>query len=146
MEDMLCPICGLEGKKVKIKTVKSLVKKDVRESDSYQICLNSKCEIVYFNNHKSIYYSLSDLNVKVWFKDVSDKNVPICYCSNLTRKEIREAVSKGYTTITEIRNYTGKNITGNCLTENPTGRCCHQALNKEIEKYSNENHESNCCS
>ena len=146
MEQKICPICGLEGKKVKFKTVKSLVKKEARKSNSYKICFNSKCGIVYFNNPESIYYSLLYLNVKVWFKDISHENVPICYCSNLTRKEIKEAVVKGYTTITEIRNYTDKNITGNCLTENPTGRCCHRALNEEISKYSVENHKSNCCS
>jgi bacterioferritin-associated ferredoxin len=146
MEQMLCPIYGLEGKKVKFKTVKSLVKKEVKKSDSYQICLNSKCEVVYFNNPESIYYTLSDLTVKVWFKDIFDENVPICYCSNLTRKEIKEAVVKGYMSITEIRNFTGKYITGNCLTENPTGRCCHRALNEEISKYSTKNHNSNCCS
>ncbi len=144
MEQRLCPTCGLKGKKVKYKTVKSIVRKEVKKSDSYQICLNSNCEIVYFNNSESISYNLSDLKVKVWFKDVADENVPICYCSNLTRKEIKEAVVKGYTTISEIRNYTGKNITGNCLTENPTGQCCHRALNKEISKYSIENDRSNC--
>lgn len=146
MEQRLCPTCGLEGKKVKFKTVKNLVKKEVKKNDSYQICLNSNCKIVYYNNPESILYDLSDLKVKVWFKDVADENVPICYCSNITRKEIKEAVVKGYTTISEIRNYTGKNVTGNCLTENPTGDCCHRAMDKEISKYSNKIYKSNCCS
>ena len=112
--------------------------KKVKDSDSYQICINSDCEVVYFNNPESIIYSTSDLQVKVWFKDLDDDSVPVCYCSNLTRAEIKEAVINGYTTPTEIRKYTGKTITGNCLIENPAGKCCHQAFVKEIARYSSK--------
>jgi len=136
MTETLCPKCGTQGKKVNLKTVKSLVKTGVKDSDSYRICLNSDCEVVYFNNPESIPYSTSDLKVQVWFKDLDDDSVPVCYCSNLTRGEIKEALVKGYTTVAEIRKYTGKNITGKCLTENPTGKCCHQAFAEEIARYS----------
>lgn len=139
MEKLLCPQCGIKGKKVNIVTVKSLVQRAVKQNASYQICLNSECDVAYFNSDGSIFYSKKDLKVAIWYKDLEDDKVPICYCSNLTRAEIREAVDKGYTTASEIRKYTGKSITGNCLTKNPTGKCCHQALAKEIARYSNGN-------
>lgn len=45
--------------------------------------------------------------------------VPICYCSNLTEKEIFNAVTDGCKTIDDVQEYTDKNITGKCMTENP---------------------------
>ncbi|TDO73753.1 BFD-like [2Fe-2S] binding protein [Halanaerobium saccharolyticum] len=138
MEEILCPDCGTKGKKVNIVTVKSLVEKKVKDNASYQICLNSDCETVYFISSGTIFYSREDLKIAVWYKDSEDDKVPICYCSNLTRGEIKEAVDKGYTTAAEIRKYTGKSITGNCLTENPASQCCHQTLTKEIARYYNK--------
>jgi len=139
MEEILCPKCGTKGKKVNRVTVKNLVEKEVKKNDSYQICLNSDCEVVYFNSSGSIFYSREYLKVAIWYKNLEDDKVPICYCSNLTRGEIKEAVDKGYITAAEIRKYTGKSITGNCLTKNPKGKCCHQALAEEIARYSNKN-------
>ena len=137
MEEISCPQCGTKGKKVNVVTVESLVEEEVEKNGSYQICLNSDCEVAYFNSSGTIYYSKEDLKVAIWYKDLEDDKVPICYCSNLTRGEIKEAVDKGYKTTAEIRKYTGKSITGNCLTENPTGKCCHRSLADEIARYSN---------
>ena len=132
MKNNLCPICKNKGNKINFVAVDSLVEEKT-ERKRFLVCQNKDCEVVYFNKRKS--YKLSDLKVQVWFKNVSNEECPICYCSKLTRKDIKESVSKGYETIGEIREYTGKKITGNCLTENPLGRCCHKAFQKEIAKY-----------
>ena len=63
-----------------------------------------------------------------------DASVTICYCSNLTSAEIKDAVRDGCRTITDVRKYTGKNITGQCAEKNPEGKCCEKIFLNEIEK------------
>ena len=69
---------------------------------------------------------------------VKDKNNGdgdlICYCSELTRGEIKNAVKKGYQTIADVRKYTGKNLTGQCAEKNPSGKCCGSEFLMEIKK------------
>lgn len=132
MNTSRCPECQQEGTRVKLITVKNLVEGEVSGGD-YSACLSPACGVAYFSSDTK--YMLSELNSQVWYKDQSDENSPICYCSNLTRSEIKEAVAEGCETIAEIRKKTGKTLTGNCLTENPLGRCCHKAIEKEIERF-----------
>ncbi len=131
----VCPECRNTGKEVKNQTVNSLTKgeTEAKESDNHYICLESKCDVIYFNKWEI--YRRADVNVPIWFKDDSE-TCPICYCSNLSRGEIIEAVRRGKKTIPDIRNYTGKQNTGQCLTKNPIGSCCHNAIQDLINKYS----------
>ncbi|AGB40910.1 NAD(P)H-nitrite reductase [Halobacteroides halobius DSM 5150] len=131
MKNNLCPQCDNLGRDINYTTVDSLVEKEI-EGKKYSVCLTENCEVVYFNN--LAIYETTDLRVQVWFKEDSTEDSPICYCSKLTRKEIKQAVAKGYNTVEEIREYTTKKLTGHCLTENPLGECCHQALQEEIAK------------
>jgi NAD(P)H-nitrite reductase large subunit len=64
----------------------------------------------------------------------SENNRIICFCSDLSLNEITNAVSNGCCTIAEVRNFTNKNITGNCKEKNPMGICCH----KEFEMIINQ--------
>ncbi|SDC62517.1 MULTISPECIES: (2Fe-2S)-binding protein [unclassified Candidatus Frackibacter] len=134
MRNKSCPQCNEVGSEVDHIAVDSIVKAEVND-DGYLVCLNEDCKVVYFNELNS--YDISDLTVQVYFKSASDEECPICYCSDLTRKEIKEAVAKGYETIGQIREYTGKKSTGNCKTKNPLGKCCHKIFQNEINKYKN---------
>jgi len=131
----ICPECRNYGKEVRNQTVNSLTKreKEATENDEYYICLEPVCDVVYFNELEI--YRKADVNVPVWFKDDSETS-PICYCSNLTRGEIIEALRRGKKTIPDIRYYTGKHKTGQCLTKNPLGSCCYNAIQDLINKYS----------
>jgi bacterioferritin-associated ferredoxin len=146
MEQKVCPKCHEQGDKVNFKTVNSLVIGNLTASDYYHICNNANCEIVYFNHDLSIMYNKNDISVKVWFKELNDDDVSVCYCAQLTRKDIQRAVANGKITIPEIRDYTNKKDTGRCLTENPTGKCCHRAIMDEVNKLINHEHmNTNCC-
>jgi len=127
-----CPNCENAGKKVRTVTVRTLVTDQVADGE-YMACLTEDCPVVYYNGD-NIYYQ-KDLNVQVWYKADSDDESPVCYCSNLTRTEIKATVAKGYDTPAEIREQNGKTTTGNCIRENPLGSCCHNALIDEIKKY-----------
>ena len=69
---------------------------------------------------------------------VKDKNdtddAVICYCSDLTRGEITNAVKNGCRTIPDVRKYTNKNITGQCAEKNPSRKCCGKVFLNEIKK------------
>ena len=68
-------------------------------------------------------------------KDNNDAaDAVICYCSDLTRGEMKNAVKNGCRTIGDVRKYTNKNITGQCAEKNPSGTCCHKVFQAEINK------------
>lgn len=130
----ICPVCGSLAIKVDPITVKSMLndnlKAEVKDNDEWYICSVDKCEISYFSNNKK--FSKEDIRVPIWYKEQTH-DVPICYCSNLTEKEIFDAVKKGCKTIDDVQKYTNKNITGKCKTENPLGKCCRNVFLKAIE-------------
>ncbi len=133
----VCKDCGTPAIFVNKEAVDDKVGPEITTLTHEKIyaCPNPNCDTVYFNNE--IHLKKADLNVPIFFKDSSD-DVPICYCSKLTRGEIKNAVSKGYKTIAQIQEFTGKNLTGNCKEKNPIGQCCRNIFLYEIEKASGE--------
>jgi hypothetical protein len=129
----ICPQCGFLAIRVTENTVRFNIidsKKEMISTPSkWSVCSNPICDCTYFS--KSIIFKTSDLIVSLFFKDLSDK-VPICYCSNLTRGEIQNAVKNGCKTIDDVQNYTKKNITGFCEERNPLGKCCRNVFLKTI--------------
>ena len=134
----ICPACGTVGVKVKGYTVKHMLKNYTKESQfinkKWFSCLKSECEIAYFSDN--VRYRTDDIKVSLWYKDCGSE-VPICYCSELTRSEIINAVQNGCKTIDEVQEYTGKNTTGKCREKNPLGKCCKNVFLKTIEKAKN---------
>jgi len=131
----ICPLCSNVGIKIEEVTLKSMItenmKKEIIPDSEYYICSNPNCTVSYFCENN--YFTVNDIKVSIWFKD-SGLDVPICYCSNLTRGEIINAVKNGCKTIDEVQEYTGKNITGKCVIKNPLGKCCRNVFLKTIEQ------------
>ena len=129
----LCPVCGLPSLKVTEKAVwANLVDarwKIDKAHLNWNLCSNPTCNCTYFAGRRIFYKS--DLIKPLFYKDRGD-DVPICYCSDLTRGDIRDAVKNGCRTKAEVRNYTHKNITGFCDTKNPTGKCCDKVFKRTI--------------
>jgi hypothetical protein len=129
----ICPTCGFPAIAVNVKAVKFNIidsKKDMINSTcKWSICNNPKCDCSYFSRNNK--FNTADLINPLFFKDTSD-DVPICYCSNLTRGEIKDATSNGCRTIDEVQDYTKKNITGFCEERNPLGKCCRNVFLKTI--------------
>jgi hypothetical protein len=129
----ICPECGfpaieVAGKAVRFNLVDPL-KLMVNNRVKWSICINKECDCSYFS--KNQLFRTTDLIAPLFFKDLKD-DVPVCYCSNLTRGEIMSAVKKGYRTIDEIQNYTKKSITGFCSERNPLGKCCRNVFLRTI--------------
>ena len=129
----VCTKCGTPALSVNREAVENKVVRplEIPVAEKIYVCPNPDCNTVYFS--KGINLTTDDVNEPVFFKDNSD-NVPICYCSNLTRGEIKNAVGNGCKTINEVREFTGKNITGKCKEMNPLGQCCHNSFLYEIEQ------------
>jgi predicted transcriptional regulator len=89
--------------------------------DDYSICLNPKCNIIYFSPNSI--YDKNTLPVKVWFKETMPP-VPVCYCKNVTDQDIIEhiLVHKCCNSLEDIQKHTGANTGKECLTKNPTGK------------------------
>jgi bacterioferritin-associated ferredoxin len=130
----ICPKCGLPGVRVNKEAVSyNLRKSGGFKSDvklKWSICPNPDCDCSYFSRNKL--FSTSDLVKPLFYKDKSD-SVPICYCSDLTRGEIKNAVRNSCKTIREVQNFTKKNITGYCEKRNPLGKCCKQVFLRTLK-------------
>lgn len=59
----------------------------------------------------------------------------ICYCSNVSRGKILEAIANGAKSIQDIRNMTGACTLGKCKELSPIKKCC----SSNIIKILNEN-------
>lgn len=117
----ICPVCGEPGKKVRIETLKNIVKADRLPTtlEGYCLCLSNKCDVIYFG--QQILYK-DDVKVKVWFKE-EDSSVPVCYCKDVTEADIFEHIAKRgcCIDIKDIQKHTGANTGKECLTKNPAG-------------------------
>jgi hypothetical protein len=129
----ICPKCSLPAVTVNVEAVKYNVVESLQSSinlkNQWSICVNPVCDRSYFSNTREL--STTDLNVSLFFKDKSE-NVPICYCSSLTRGEIKVAIKNGCKSIDDVQNYTKKDITGMCEERNPLGKCCRNIFLRTI--------------
>ena len=48
----------------------------------------------------------------------------VCYCSNVTRQEIIQAIGRGARTLEDVRAATKACTVGRCKELSPRGRCC----------------------
>ena len=135
----ICPECGVPAIYVDDKAVIFQVKTIdlLPKGKKWSACPNPDCEIAYFTKGNQIF--LKDLKTKLFYKN-SNSDVPICYCSDLTRGEIHKAVKAGCNNIDEVQEYTGKNITGFCEEKNPLGKCCRNIFLFEIKQAGNKFH------
>jgi bacterioferritin-associated ferredoxin len=127
----ICPKCGAPAISVSHGVVEHFSRATPVPSDRWAACVSATCSLAYFCDRQQI--ASDDLTQRLWYKD-KGKDVPVCYCSQLTRGEIRHAVDQGAGTIAEVQRMTGKNRMGFCSTENPLGFCCRDAFLREINE------------
>ncbi|MCX7695290.1 MAG: (2Fe-2S)-binding protein [Caloramator sp.] len=127
----ICPMCKNEGDLVQRITVENLVndhfKKHLKSSE-YGLCKNPDCDIVYFNNETSEVYFQRDIKVPVWYKN--QENPIVCYCANVTLKDVIELVveKQEVKTLQDLVETTGAMKGCRCKTQNPSGKCCKDVL------------------
>ena len=62
----------------------------------------------------------------------------VCYCSNVTKGEIVEAIRNGAKTLEDIRRATSACTIGRCKELSPRKRCCSPDIIELIKQYSNK--------
>lgn len=133
----LCPVCKSEGIEVKSITVKHLVIDDFTDQikeDTYFICMNEECNVVYFDPDSGILYNNQQVKTPIWFKKDADPKY-ICYCNQVTEQQIMDAVlNSGAKDIKDIIRLTGAMKNGKCEINNPLGKCCSPFIQETIGK------------
>jgi len=64
-------------------------------------------------------------------------DIIVCYCSNVTKGEIVEAIRNGAKTLEDIRRVTSACTVGKCKELSPRKRCCSPDIIELIKQYSN---------
>jgi hypothetical protein len=132
-----CPVSQASSKKVQTRTVRSLVRGDSRwrlENVQYYYCEDPTCPVVYFPSNGGAYFTISDLDVKVFSKDKGD-DVNVCYCFDWTRGRIKKEISETGTSIApkEIARQVKEGLCS-CDVKNPKGRCCLGDVNSVVKE------------
>jgi len=128
-----CPRCGSVAYPVFAETVENFAgdRANTNIDETWHACTKRECGVAYFSSHRLL--ETADIAARLWYKDLGG-DVPICYCSKLTRDEILQAVMQGCDSIKKVRQKTGKNITGRCRRENPLSRCCEPVFIQTIRE------------
>jgi len=130
----MCPVCGAKGRPVQILTVKSLVREHwaVAASGTFSFCRAPDCDVVYFSNEAI--FRKPDVKVRVGIKEKDDP-VPLCYCFDYTRADIRTDIEERFAT--EILERVKAEVEGGfcaCETKNPSGACCLGEITRAIQE------------
>lgn len=70
--------------------------------------------------------NLTDLNV-------ADPDKMICYCNQVTQKEIENAIRSGAKLLADIQKSTGACTGNQCKELNPSGKCCSGDINRILK-------------
>ena len=62
----------------------------------------------------------------------------ICYCKQVTQKDIEKAIDMGAKTLSDIRQTTGACTGNQCKELNPSGKCCSGDINQIIRNRNSE--------
>jgi len=132
-----CPSCNEAGNKVKIITLKSLLKpialNSLNANLDHYFCSTSDCEVVYFDSDQKSYVK-TDSKVPVFQKD-SSFDVPVCYCFDWTKEKLQQAIKNDLASqpVEQIRQNIKANRCG-CEVNNPQGSCCLANVTKFLNQ------------
>ena len=131
-----CPACKKSGQMVPNTVFKSNLKPEsinkINFDEKNYICLSPICEVAYYGKNFLIY--LNELKRPLWYKKSSKKKI-ICYCNNIDKQQIKEAISEHQlSSWEEITSHYRKKVIEKCETLNPTGLCCRSTFDKVVNK------------
>ena len=70
----------------------------------------------------------------------------ICYCKQISQKQIESAIRLGAKTLADIQQSTGACTGNQCKELNPSGKCCSGEINQLIKDNGSKTVKLNCCS
>lgn len=136
----LCLFCEKEVKKVKTRTLESLlIDLSQIEEVSYFVCINPDCEIVYFSNTSDRTFKKRDLKLSFGLKEQKSPR-QLCYCFDHFYEEIEEEITKtgNSLVIPQIKDAM-KSQGCSCESTNPMGACCMGEISKIVQVLKSKN-------
>ena len=70
----------------------------------------------------------------------------ICYCNQISQKQIERSIRLGAKTLADIQQSTGACTGNQCKELNPSGKCCSGEINQLIKDNGSKTVKLNCCS
>lgn len=133
-----CPTCGHDGQEVALRTVRAIVKKDLKskiDSEGLRYCTTLACDIVYYRNAPSpTFVARTDVHVRVNLKETAADRL-ICYCLKVDEKTILDSITTGGAeTLHDVQKATKANTGKACHVLNPSGVCCEPQIRAVIAK------------
>lgn len=132
-----CPVSVTPSRKVLRRTLEHLLRPEmiggIRDVQ-YYYCKEPTCKVVYFSNENMPFFSVDDVNARVFVKDQAD-DVSVCYCFDWTRARIKQQIretGKSTAAIEIAREIKAGNCA--CDTKNPKGECCLGDVNAVVKE------------
>ncbi len=129
-----CPACLAIGIPVPADVLSTMLPRAMRKEAraGYRFCPTAGCSVVYHDNHAESYIDVTEVNKLVSLKDPGPE-APICYCLNVSRGAIQEAVRDGRVHSSEDAKRVLRACTGKaCHVVNPAGICCGDQLRDTV--------------
>lgn len=116
-----CPACGGPGRPTTSTTLKAMLAVSLTavRNVAYRFCPAAGCSVVYYSDDGKQRFTEDDLREKVYNKHADDADVLVCYCFQLTTREVRE--DEDALTMIEAGVQAGQCA---CDIRNPQGTCC----------------------
>lgn len=131
-----CPIAKTPSRKVQRRTLEHLLKPErvgLIQDVQYYYCTDPECKVVYFSNENVPYFTVDDVNVKVFAKDKGD-DVNVCYCFEWTRGRIKDEIAQtGKSTASMQIAQDVKAGNCSCDIKNPKDECCLGDVNSVVK-------------
>ena len=132
-----CPACGCRSQPVESRTVAALILGSVPERQSFRLCRNRDCEVVYFGD-SGARLRVPELRFLPAFKSESPDAL-VCYCFLHCRSEIEsELRHSGISTVGDRIAAKVKARDCECEVRNPSGRCCLAEVKAETDRLRTE--------
>lgn len=65
----------------------------------------------------------------------ADQNEVVCYCKEVDKREILQAITSGARTLNDVSEKTGACTGNECAIKNPSGICCHEDIQAILDIY-----------
>lgn len=130
-----CPRCGAVGRVVADETIEAILKPGLATSllaVERRFCRTPSCEALYYGADGR-FIEKAAARVRVGLKESKDP-VPLCYCFNFSRADVRREVAQTGGCTIPVR-ITAEVRAGRCACEvkNPSGACCLGEVNREVK-------------
>lgn len=134
-----CPLCKQSGQLVPNTVFKSNLKTEsfhkINTNIENYVCMHPECSVAYYNNENNSVIKVCKLKRELWWKSASKRKI-ICYCNNIDREMIKNAVqNEQLYTWEDITSHYRKKVIEKCEILNPTGYCCREKFGKVIQKF-----------